>query len=467
MRGSKCFMTARKSMTNDFTSGSPIKHVIRFAFPLFLGMILQQLYGVIDAIIVGQKVGVEALAGVGSTGAISFMVIGFCTGLSGGFAIPVAQQFGAGDEKGLRRYVANSLWLCIFFSVVITVLVCFFCDGILRIMHTPSDIYSYAKTYIFIIFLGIPFTIFYNTLAGVLRAIGDSKTPVICLMVSTVLNIVLDFVFIIGLHMSVEGPAIATIISQALSGVLCLVQMRRGYEVLKFQPGEGRFSWKHVSKLSRLGIPMGLQTSVTGIGIMTLQGAINNLGVKVVAGVTTGLQMNNFLQASLDSVAQTMAPYAGQNLGAGKPERIKQGVKAAIKCGIVIAIVTFVVALLLGRNVAALFMDTPDSEVIEYAYRIVVSMVGTYIFLILLNALRFALQGMGYTTIAVISGFMEVIARVIAALVLIPQFGFLGVQFAHPLAWLFGDLLLIPAFVYCMKDVGKRWKTTPPASEEV
>ena len=443
-------------MIKDFTSGSPVKHVIRFAFPLYLGMILQQLYSIIDAVIVGQKIGVEALAGVGSTGAISFVVIGFCTGLSGGFAIPVAQKFGAKDDKELRKYVANSLWLAAFFSVVLMVLVCQFCDSILRILQTPEDIFAYARTYIFIIFLGIPFTIFYNTLASVLRAIGDSKTPVICLMLSTVLNIILDFVFIIVFHMGVEGPAIATIISQALSGALCLIQMCRGYEVLKFQKGEKKFSWRHVGTLSRMAIPMGLQTSVTGIGIMTLQGAINTLGTKVVAGVTAGLQINSFFQASLDSVAQTMAPYAGQNLGAKKPERISKGVKAAILCGIVLAVASFVLAFFFGRIAASWFMEVPDPEVLDYAYRVVLSMVGTYVFLILLNALRFALQGMGYTTVAIISGLMEVISRVITALILIPKFGFIAVQFAHPMAWLFGDLLLIPAFIICIRSVKKK-----------
>ena len=438
-------------MTNDFTTGSPIRHVIRFAFPLFLGMILQQLYGIIDSIIVGQKIGIEALAGVGSTGAISFMVIGFCTGLSGGFSIPVAQQFGAKDEKELRRYVANSVWLCIFFSIAITALVSSLCDDILRIMRTPEDIYVYARTYIFIIFLGIPFTIFYNTLAGILRAIGDSKTPVFCLMISTVLNIILDFVFIIIFHRGVEGPAIATVISQAFSGVLCLMRMRHGYEILRFQSGESRFSWRHVGRLSSMAIPMGLQTSVTGIGIVTLQGAINNLGTKVVAGVTAGLQINNFFQASLDSVAQTMAPFAGQNHGAGETKRIKDGVKAAILCGIVLNAITLVIAIFFGRDFAMMFMDVPDAEVLGYAYRVIISMVGCYIFLIILNVLRFTLQGMGHTTVAIISGVMEVIARVFAALILIPQFGFWGVQFAHPLAWLFGDFLLIPAFILFMR----------------
>ena len=256
--------------------------------------------------------------------------------------------------------------------------------------------------------------------------------------------------------MGVEGPAIATIISQALSGALCLIQMCRGYEVLKFQKGEKKFSWRHVGTLSRKAIPMGLQTSVTGIGIMTLQGAINTLGTKVVAGVTAGLQINSFFQASLDSVAQTMAPYAGQNLGAKKPERISKGVKAAILCGIVLAVASFVLAFFFGRIAASWFMEVPDPEVLDYAYRVVLSMVGTYVFLILLNALRFALQGMGYTTVAIISGLMEVISRVITALILIPKFGFIAVQFAHPMAWLFGDLLLIPAFIICIRSVKKK-----------
>ena len=443
-------------MTNDFTSGSPLKHIIRFAFPLFIGMIFQQLYSIIDAAVVGQRIGVQALAGVGSTGAISFAIIGFCTGMSGGFSIPVAQKYGAKDEKELRRYVANNLWLCAIFAVIITIPVCLFCDDILRLMHTPRDIMIYSRTYIFIIFLGIPFTLFYNALAGVLRAVGDSKTPVMCLMVSAAINTILDLLFIIKLHMGVEGPAIATIISQALSASLCLVQIRSRYKILKFDKGEASVSLRHMGTLAGLGVPMGLQTSVTGIGIMTLQGAINNLGTKVVAGVTAGLQINNFLQASVDSVAQTMAPYAGQNLGAGKPERIKQGVKTAILCGLLLSLAMFVLAFAFARKAVVLFMDQPDTEVIEYAYRVIISMVGCYVFLILLNILRFALQGMGHTTIAILSGLMEVFGRVIAAVYFIPQFGFLGVQFAHPLAWAFGDLLLIPAFIICIRANAKQ-----------
>lgn len=445
-------------MTKDLTTGSPMKLVISFAFPMLLGMLLQQLYSVIDTIIVGQRLGMEALAGVGSTGSLSFMVIGFCTGLSSGFSIPIAQQFGAKKDTELRKFMANSLWLCIFYSVVITVLVCSFCNWFLEILNTPDDIFEYAKVYIFIVFLGIPFTIFYNTLAGILRAIGDSKAPVVFLTISTVLNIILDLVLIIVFKMGVEGPAIATVISQAFSAVLCFIHIHRGYDVLKIREGEGKPSVRHMGILSKLAVPMGLQTSVTGIGLLILQGAINGLGTKVVAGVATGLKINNFLQAPLDAVAQTMAPFAGQNLGAGKIDRIKQGVKSSLYIGMVLSVFMFILAALWGRNISVLFMSDMDADVLNYSYTILLSMVGFYCLLIILNVFRFTLQGMGFTLIAIISGAMEMLARGAMGLALIPRFGFVGVQFAHPMAWLFGDILLIPALIFCMKKASQKFE---------
>lgn len=440
-------------MTKDLTTGSPMKLVIRFAFPLLLGMLLQQLYNVIDTIIVGQKLGVQALAGVGSTGSLNFMVIGFCTGLCNGFSIPIAQQFGAKNEKELRRYVANALWLWGIYSVLITCLVCILCNRLLIITNTPDDIFSYARTYIFLIFLGIPFTILYNTLAGILRAVGDSKTPVLYLTLSTCLNIVLDLLLIMVFHMGVEGPAIATVISQAVSGILCLIHIRRRYELLNLNPGEGKPSWVHMGILSKLALPMGFQTSITAIGLLIVQGAVNGLGTKVVAGVTTGLRINNFLQAPLDAVAQTMAPFAGQNLGAGKPDRIRQGVRTSTLCGFALALLMLGLVFLFGRNMAAIFLDSPDPEVLRYAYLTLIAMVGGYFLLVLLNVLRFTLQGMGFTMIAIFSGAMEMFARGFAGLILAPKFGFFGINLAHPLAWLAGDILLIPAFFYCIKKV--------------
>ncbi len=448
-------------MTRDLTTGSPMKLVIRFAFPLFLGMILQQFYNVIDTVIVGQKLGVQALAGVGSTGSLSFMVIGFCTGLSNGFAIPIAQQFGARNENELRKYIANSLWLWMFYSVAITVLVCSLCSTILHVLHTPEDIFSYARTYIFIIFLGIPFTILYNTLAGILRSVGDSRTPVLFLTLSTCLNIVLDLVFIMVFHMGVEGPAIATVVSQAFSGILCLIRIRSGYELLRPTPYESKPSVHHMGVLSKLGVSMGLQTSVTAIGLLIVQGAINDLGTKVVAGVAAGLRINDFLQAPLDAVAQTMAPFAGQNLGAGQVKRIKQGVRASVVCGFTLAVGMLLIALLFGRNLAGIFLSEPDAEVLNYAYQIVLAMVASYFLLVILNVFRFTIQGMGFTLLAICSGAMEMLARGAAGLILAPRLGFVGIQFAHPLAWLFGDLLLIPALIYCInKSSVSLWNTT-------
>ena len=440
-------------MTKDLTSGAPLKLVLRFAFPLFLGMILQQCYNVIDTIIVGQKLGVQALAGVGSTGSLSFMVIGFCTGLSNGFAIPIAQQFGAKKDRELRRYMANSLWLWMIYSALITVLVCSLCTTILHALHTPEDIFSYARSYIFIIFLGIPFTILYNTLAGILRSVGDSRTPVLFLTLATCLNIVLDLVFILVFHMSVEGPAIATVISQAFSGLLCLIHIRRGFDLLRIRPGEGRPSLSHMGALSKLGVSMGLQTSVTAVGLLIVQGAINDLGTQVVAGVATGLRINDFFQAPLDAIAQTMTPFAGQNLGAGKTDRIKQGVKAATLSGFTLAAGMLGIVLVFGRRIAGIFLRDPGPEVLNYAYLTLLAMVGGYLLLVILNVFRFTIQGMGFTTIAILSGAMEMFARGAAGLILAPRFGFTGIQFAHPLAWLFGDLLLIPAFFYCIKKV--------------
>ena len=442
-------------MTKDLTTGSPLKLVIRFAFPLFLGMLLQQFYNIVDTIIVGRELGVEALAGVGSTGSLNFMVIGFCTGLSSGFSIPIAQQFGAKNERELRRYVANSLWLWLIYSAIITVTVCSFCDALLRLLRTPGDIFSYASDYLFVIFAGIPCTILYNTLAGILRAVGDSRTPVLYLGLSMILNIALDILFLVVLHKGVVGAALATVIAQAFAGVLCLWRLR-GYALLRLRPGDGIPSLLHMAELSRLAVPMGLQTVITAVGLLIVQGATNGLGTKVVAGVSAGLRINNFLQAPLDAVAQTMTPYAGQNLGAGKSRRIRQGVGAALLCGFVLSAVLLGVAVLFGREAAALFLTENDPMVITYAYEIATAMAWGYGLLIILNVLRFTLQGMGFTFLAILSGVMEMVARGAAGLVLEPIFGFTGIRFAHPLAWLFGDILLIPAFFYCIRRVRSR-----------
>ena len=328
-------------MTKDMTSGNPLRLIIGFAIPMFLGMLFQQFYSMVDTVVVGKFLGVGPLAGVGATSSLNFMVIGFCTGVCNGFAIPVAQMFGARRDSELRRYVANSTWLCIFFSVVLTALVVGFCRPILTLMNTPEDIFEYAYLYIVIIFLGIPFTFLYNILAALIRSLGDSRTPVVFLGVASLINIVLDIVFVIVLHMGVEGPAIATVISQGLSGVICLWYMKRKFEILRISKEEWKLRGTYIKTLCYMGIPMGLQYSVTAIGTLVIQAAVNGFGSLTVAGVTAAQRINSFISCPVESIGATMAPYSGQNMGAGKLDRVGRGLRDASILGFAVSAVLF------------------------------------------------------------------------------------------------------------------------------
>ena len=273
-------------MTKDMTSGSTLRHIINFAVPLCMGMLFQQLYSMVDTMIVGKVLGVQPLAGVGATGSLNFMIIWFCIGICNGFSIPIAQAFGANKEVELRRYVANSTWLCIFFSIVITFFVAIFTRNMLVLLKTPEDIFEYAYIYILIIFLGIPCTFLYNFLAGVARALGDSKTPLFFLLLSSVINIILDFVLMIPIPLGVAGAAIATVISQGVSGLICLFYMKNKFAILHGSRDEWRIRGSYMKQLCSIGVPMGLQYSITAIGSLVITAAVNALGSTAVAGVT-------------------------------------------------------------------------------------------------------------------------------------------------------------------------------------
>ena len=441
-------------MTKDLTVGSPFRQIVGFAFPLLLGILFQQFYTITDTIIVGKLLGVKQLAGVGSTGALSFLVLGFCNGVCSGFAIPIAQKFGAGQPGELRRYMANALWTAAAFALVLTTTVCLCCPAILRLMNTPDDIFQYAYRYILVIFLGIPATFLYNILAGILRSLGDSRSPVLFLALSSVMNIALDLLFIAVLHTDVVGPALATVLSQAVSGCVCLFYMRRKYPILHLQSGEARPSLPHIRRLCYLGIPMGLQYSVTAIGSSIIQRATNSFGSSVVAGVTAAQRLNGLLSCPIEALGGTMAPYAGQNVGAGKYDRLGKGAAAATLCGVVSSAVMLGVVLLWGKNLVALFLDAPDAEVIACAYRFLLTAVAGYTLLTLVNVLRLSIQGMGFSVLAICSGIMELLARSSVGLLLVPRMGFGGLCLGHPSAWLLADLFLIPAFFLCKRRVG-------------
>lgn len=443
--------TKNVSNVRDLTEGSPMKLIIGFALPMFLGLLFQQFYSMVDTVIVGKYLGVDPFAGVGSTGSLNFIVIGFCSGLCNGFAVLVAQKFGARDYRGLRKMVANSIWLSAVLGVIITTLMIVFCKPLLHLMNTPDDIFRYAYVYIVIIFAGIPCTILYNITAAIIRALGDSKSPIIFLAISSILNIVLDYVFIVLFGMNVEGAALATVISQGVSGVICISFMKKRFSILKMEQGDMKPEFSCMLSLSGVGIPMGLQYSITGIGSVVLQTAVNGLGSVYVASMAAGTKLSSLLMCPLDALGQTMAPYAGQNVGAGKIERVEKGLKSASLCGFIISAVMMGVVLLFGNQLAMLFLDEGNSQVLRLTNRYLIINVAFYFLLTLVNTVRFTIQGMGYSAFAVFAGVFEMVARSLAGAILVPVFGFAGACVASPLAWLFADAFLIPAFIFCKK----------------
>ena len=435
-------------MEKDMTKGSPMKLILGFAVPLLFGLIFQQFYSMVDTIIVGKYLGVDALAAVGATGSVNFLIIGFCMGVCSGFAIPVAQEFGARHEENMRRYVANCVWLSVIFAVVMTVLVAILCRPILQVMRTPANIIDSSYNYIFIIFLGIPITYLYNMTAAILRSLGDSKTPVIFLVMAAVLNIFLDLLCIIVLHMGVAGAAVATVVSQAVAGICCLIFMYKKFSILHLSKDEWKWNHQFVGKLCGMGIPMGLQYSITAVGSVVLQSAVNGIGSGAVAAVTAGGKLNLMLVCPFDAMGSTMATYGGQNVGAGELERVDRGLKSCVILGIIYALIAAAVIYIAGRSLLLLFLDAGETAILDNAYTFIRTNAAFFIFLALVNIVRFLIQGMGYSKLAVFAGAFEMLARGLMGFALVPHFGFRAVCFANPLAWVFADIFLIPAYIH-------------------
>lgn len=444
---------AKGAGARDMTEGSPMKLIWGFFVPMVFGLLFQQLYNMADTIIVGKCLGVQALAAVGATGSINFMIIGFCLGVCSGFAIPVAQKFGEKNDSALRRFVANSGWLAAIFSVVMTSAVCVLCRDILLWMDTPADIFDGAYRYIFVIFLGIPATYLYNLLSCTIRSLGDSTTPLIFLLFSSVLNVALDFFTILVLNMGVAGAGWATITAQAVSGLLCLLYMRKKFTILKMQGDEWKPRKDYMKILCGMGIPMGLQYSITAIGSVILQTAVNSLGSMAVAAVTAGSKIVIFLCCPFDALGSTIATYGGQNVGAGKLDRIAPGMKACLYLGIVYAVVALGVLYLFGDQIALLFVDRGETELLRNTRMFLLGNGLLFIPLVFVNVMRFLIQGMGFSRFAILAGVCEMIARSFVGFVLVPRFGYIAVCFASPVAWVAADLFLIPAYGYVMKQL--------------
>lgn len=446
----------------DMTVGSPMKLVVGFALPLLFGLLFQQLYNFVDASIVGRTLGYDMLAAVGATAPLNFLILGFCNGMCSGFAIPIAQSFGAHDETELRRYVANAIYLCAGFSIVMGVLTAVFCPAMLRLMNTDESIIGGSIAYIQLIFAAIPVTVTYNMAGGILRSLGDSRTPVFFIAIASVVNIVLDLVFILVFHLGVRGAAIATIISQAVSAIGCIVVMVKRFPILHLTPDDRKLRPQLCVRLVGLGMPMGLQFSITAIGAVILQWSVNGISVEAVAAMSAGGKISALFSCMFDALSTTMATYAGQNMGARKIDRITEGLKATAIIGCIYCVCAYIIIWFAGRVMLGLFLDADAAETVISMAHFYLKINGAfYIPLLFVNIVRLSIQGMGFTRVAMIAGVLEMIARTTVALVLVPWLGFTGACFAHVSAWMLADVFLFPCYFSTIKKVRVRVNAQP------
>ncbi|MCI5560231.1 MAG: MATE family efflux transporter [Phocaeicola sp.] len=440
----------------EMTEGKSLPLLLKFTVPLLLGNLLQQTYSLIDAAIVGQFLGIHALASIGASTSVVFLIFGFCNGCCNGFAIPVAQKFGARDYDALRRYVYVSLKISIVISLFLAILTSWLCADILKLMKTPEVIFENAYWYLFIAFVGIPFTFFYNLLAAIMRALGDSNTPFWFLLFSTVLNILLDFFAILVLGWGVPGAAIATLVSQVVSALACYWYLMHRFDILHAQSDEKRYDGRIARTLLEIGVPMGLQFSITAIGSMMLQSANNALGTACVAAFTAAIRIKMFFLCVYESVGISIATYVGQNYGAGKLQRIMDGVKTAFMMMMVYSLFVGVLLWFTTEQMVMLFVDASEIEVIEKATLFMHVAAVLFPLLGTLCLFRSAIQGMGYTKLAMISGVTEMFARTGVSIWAVPLWGFTAVAFGDSVAWFAADCFLLPTFFYLYRVIVAR-----------
>ena len=446
-------------MAKDMTSGSPIKHIIGFAVPVFLGSIFQQFYNIVDTMIVGRFVGVNALAAVGSTSSIMFCVQGIATGLTTGFGVLISQSFGAKNEKGLRHRVAMSTYLTVMISILVTAILLLVNKPLLHTMNTPEEIFGGASTYLGIIFAGFFATMGYNLFAAILRAIGDSKTPLYFLVLSSVLNIILDLVFVITFRMGVAGVAYATVVSQVVSAVLCFIYMNKKYpQVMKAEADEKAFSLGSAGKLMGMGVPMALQFSITALGTMIVQSTLNLLGETAIAAYAAAQKLQGIVGQPYVALGSAMATYSGQNAGAGDFKRIRDGFKKCMLLLVITVAITFVLARTLGGAATMLFVDQAETEVIRLSEQYFSIATWFYLPLASIFIFRNALQGIGFGVDAMIGGVFELAARALLIKIIGTGFGYAGICFCDPAAWVAALIPLIPLYYYRMKQAEMRRK---------
>ncbi|MDO4285539.1 MAG: MATE family efflux transporter [Eubacteriales bacterium] len=442
-------------MAKNMTEGNPMRLMLQFALPLLGGNLLQQTYNIADAAIVGRTLGADALASVGASSSVQFLVLGFCIGICCGFGIPVSRYFGAQQPEKMRRYLFNAAVLTAGIGVVVTIATALLCPEILRLLSTPDDIFADAYRYLFVIFMGIPATLLYNFLASMLRSVGDSRTPFLFLAFSTVLNIALDLFCIVTLDWGVSGAAIATVASQAASGVLCLLFIRKRVSLLHLT-GEACRLERHVcKKLLLMGVPMGLQYSITAIGSMVMQAANNGLGSVYVSGFTAGMKLKQFFLCPFDALSTAVSVFCSQNLGANQAKRMWEGLKKGLLIGVAYGVLAGAILILGGRTLSLLFVDAEASAVLDASAQYVGCMGYFFWLLGILNVCRMATQGIGFAGRTVFSGVAEMAARSAVSLLLVGRYGYTVICWTDQAAWLAACLYLVPMTLLSMKTVTK------------
>ena len=435
------------------TQGNPLKVMLQFAFPLLIGNLLQQTYNIIDAAIVGQSLGAQALASVGASTSVQFLVLGFCMGSCTGFGIPVAKYFGAGDLKHMKNIIFNGAVLTAVIAVIITVLCTLLCPWILQVLSVQSDIYANAYSYLMIIFLGLPFTLLYNYLSSILRAVGDSRTPFLFLAFSAVLNIFLDLFFILVAGWGCAGAAFATIAAQAISGILCLIVIIRRMEVLWLSKENRVVRGDSITELLQMGLPTGLQFSITAIGSMVMQSANNGLGGDYVSAFTAGAKLKQFTMCPFDAIATSVSVFCSQNYGAGKIDRIHKGLRQGIAVGVGYGLFAGLILIFAGRPLSMIFVSKDASGVLDASAKYLRCMGYFYWSLGILNVTRMVTQGLGHSGRAFFSGVMEMIARTSVSLGFVEAFGYTAICFADQTAWIAACCYIAPTCLYCLKKI--------------
>lgn len=438
-------------MTKSMTEGNAFKQILLFMLPLALGSIFQQAYNLADAAIVGQTLGADALASVGVSSSVQFLVLGFCTGSAQGFAIPIATAFGAKREKDIKQYFYIGFILLLIIACIVTTGCTLLTKQILQLLKTPTNIMDNSYWYLFIIFLGIPFTLLYNYLAAVLRSIGDSKTPFLFLAFSSVLNIGLDFFCIVNLHWGVPGAAIATIFSQAVSSFLCLFLIHIKFPLLHTTPETKKWDKEMALRMVNMGVPMGLQFSITAIGSMMMQASNNALGSEFVSALAAGQKINNFAMCPFEALGASISTFISQNLGAKNKGRIYEGLKVGTIFALIYSVVAGLVLVFTGYYLGMLFVSSSEVTVLTYTAQYLKYVGIFYALLGLLYVYRMSTQGIGESRLAIQAGVLEMIARTGASLLIVSKLGYTGICIEDPLAWIFADVYIIPICFYAIK----------------